>query len=562
MLNHLLRPLFIAAILSFGAPVAATAQSASGAYLAAQQAEFAMDFRAAADAHLAGMFHEPGNVAFQRGAVSALLALGDFDRAADIASGLVEAGYRDPASFMALLGDAVERGHYDVVADVFATPGQQLDPLTDTLVLGWAEVGHGNIDAGLAAFDGLTRQEGLATFGLFHKGLALAWLGEFEQAETVLASDVLTADPTHRYALARAQVLSELDRGPEALAYLRSVFGPTAPGELGLAMQTLEAGQPLRFSLIRTPAEGMAEMFFTLADVLRGENSDVYTLFYARVAEFLMPDEPQLRLLTADILEDLGQHDLAAEAYGNVPRSSSVHLTAALGLAETMRARDQLDRSVAFLGDLADEYPESPGVHVTLGDHLRRQKNYDDAIAAYSKGIDLAEAENAPNWYAYYVRGISYERTGQHDRAEADFRRTLELQPNHPSVLNYLGYMLVEQQQKLDEALSMIETAVAARPDNGYIVDSLGWVYFRLGRYQDAVAPMEMAAELMATDPIVNDHLGDVYWMVGREREAEFQWRRAMSFDPEPAELDRIRRKLEVGLDVVLAEEAEAADGN
>lgn len=537
-------------------------QSASGAFLAAIQAERALDFRAAAKAHLDGMFHDPGNLTFRRGAVSSLLALGDFDRASGIARTLVADGQRDPASFMAILGDAGERGHYDVVADVFATPGQQLDPLTDAIVLGWAEVGHGNIDAGMAAFGALTRQEGLASFGLFHKGLALAWLGDFEAAETVLSSEILASDPTQRYALARAQVLSELGRGPEALAFLRTVFSGSAPGDIGPAIATLEAGQPLRFTLIRTPAAGMAEMFFALAEALRGENSDVYTLFYARVAEFLRPNDPALRLLTADILEDLGQHDLAADAYANVPRNSDAYLTAALGLAETMRARDQLDRSVAFLADLAEDFPDSPGVHVTLGDHLRRSERYAEAAAAYTTGIDLAEAAGAPNWYAYYVRGISHERQGQYDRAEADFRRTLELQPNHPSVLNYLGYMLVERNEKLDEALGMIETAVAARPDSGYITDSLGWVYYRLGRYEEAVAPMELAAELLATDPIVNDHLGDVYWKVGRKREAEFQWRRAMSFDPEPAELDRIRRKLEVGLDVVLAEEAEAADGD
>jgi tetratricopeptide (TPR) repeat protein len=126
--------------------------------------------------------------------------------------------------------------------------------------------------------------------------------------------------------------------------------------------------------------------------------------------------------------------------------------------------------------------------------------------------------------------------------------------------LNYLGYSLVEKRKNLDEALDMIERAVAARPDSGYIVDSLGWVLYRLGRYDEAVGHMERAVELMPVDPVVNDHLGDVFWAVGRKREAEFQWKRALSFiragegDGE-ADPDRIRRKLEVGLDVVLAEE-------
>jgi len=123
-------------------------------------------------------------------------------------------------------------------------------------------------------------------------------------------------------------------------------------------------------------------------------------------------------------------------------------------------------------------------------------------------------------------------------------------------VLNYLGYSLVEQQVKLDEALAMIETAVAERPESGYITDSLGWVFYRLGRYEEAVAPMERAVSLLPVDPIVNDHLGDVYWKVDRKREAEFQWKRALSFDPGEEETARIQRKLDVGLDVVLEEEA------
>ena len=154
--------------------------------------------------------------------------------------------------------------------------------------------------------------------------------------------------------------------------------------------------------------------------------------------------------------------------------------------------------------------------------------------------------------------GISHERLKNWDNAEADFRRALDLNPDQPQVLNYLGYSLVERREKLDEALDMIERAVAARPDSGYIVDSLGWVLFRLGRYDEAVEHMENAGELMPVDPVVNDHLGDVYWAVGRAREAEFQWKRgAVLHRPRRhgwrSRPDRIRRKLEIGLDAVLA---------
>ena len=160
----------------------------------------------------------------------------------------------------------------------------------------------------------------------------------------------------------------------------------------------------------------------------------------------------------------------------------------------------------------------------------------------------------------HYARAISLERLGEWPDAEAGFRKALELNPGHPQVMNYLGYSLVEKRIKLDEALDLIERAVAAEPNSGYIVDSLGWVLYRLGRYEEAVVHMERAAELMPIDPVVNDHLGDVLWLVGRFDEAEFQWRRALRFinageTAQDADPERIRRKLDIGLDRVLADE-------
>jgi Flp pilus assembly protein TadD len=177
------------------------------------------------------------------------------------------------------------------------------------------------------------------------------------------------------------------------------------------------------------------------------------------------------------------------------------------------------------------------------------------ANAAYTAALDLMRDDDPAEWFVHYVRGITYERMDQWDAAEADFRASLALNPGQPSVLNYLGYSLVEHRIKLDEALAMIQQAARAEPDSGAIIDSLGWVLYRLGRYQEAVGHMERAAALEPVDPIINDHLGDVLWAVGREIEARFQWQRALSFEPDETEATRIRRKLEIGLDAVLAEE-------
>jgi len=322
----------------------------------------------------------------------------------------------------------------------------------------------------------------------------------------------------------------------------------------------LEAGEMLPFATVTTPADGMAEMFHSLAGALSGEATDVFTLVYARLGEYLRPDHVDAILLVAALLESQDQYDLATISYNRIPREDPAYPVAELGRAEALIAADRRDAAIEALQQLAKSYPDQEVIWATLGDVLRRAERFEEAITAYDAAIALFETEISGQWPVYYARGICHERQKRYESAEADMRKALELQPDQPQVLNYLGYSFLEQGRNFDEALTMIETAVAARPEDGYIIDSLGWGYYRLGRYEEAVAPMERAVELMPVDAVVNDHLGDVYWAVGRKREAEFQWSRALSFADDSSEADagRIRRKLEIGLDAVLAAEGAA----
>ena len=250
---------------------------------------------------------------------------------------------------------------------------------------------------------------------------------------------------------------------------------------------------------------------------------------------------------------------MAIETYAQIPTTSPAFPAAELGRADAMVRDERTEAAIEVLEKLTRTNPDLGGAWLTLGDTLRREKRFKEAVPAYDKAIALIESPSEGDWFTFYARGISEERSDAWDKAEADFRKALELSPDQPAVLNYLGYSYVEKKENLDEALGMIERAVKARPDEGYIVDSLGWALYRLGRYDEAVAQMERAVELEAVDPLVNDHLGDVYWAVGRKREAEFQWKRALSFGPgEELDMDRVRRKLEVGLDKVLADEGAA----
>lgn len=539
-----------------------SAESLSGAYLAARQAILGADFKAAAEYYARALVKDPDQVALMENYVVAQMALGNLDAAIAVARRLSETGARSQLAAMALTAERAKAEDYDgLITQLGEETG--ISPLVDGLLEGWARLGQGSMTDALARFDSLGKQPGLLGFALYHKAMALASVGDFEAAHKVLddeGRDII--GQIRRAVIARIELLSQLDRNEDALTVMAESFGADLDPGLQKMRDRLEAGDTLPFTVVTSPSEGAAEVFFSVAGALRNEANDEYTLIYSRIAEYLRPDHVEALVISAQMLEDMEQFDLAVETYKRIPQSSPDSHAAELGRADALRKAGRDEAALEVLEQLTRSYPDLPVVHLTLGDALRQREEFAGAIESYDKALALYEAADTQPWFIYYARAICHERLKHWDAADADFRKALELNPNQPSVLNYLGYSLVERRENLDEALAMIERAVAAEPQSGYIVDSLGWVLYRLGRYEEAVPHMERAAELMPVDPVVNDHLGDVLWKVGRQREAEFQWRRALSFvdlgdsssDVDP---ERIRRKLEIGLDRVLEEEAE-----
>ncbi|KAA0912122.1 tetratricopeptide repeat protein [Aquicoccus porphyridii] len=538
----------------------AVAEGLAGAYLAGRQARYLGDFENAARYYTQALTRDPGNPSLMESVVLANLSLGRIDRALPVARAMEEQELRSQLSHMVLLADEARNNRYD---DILARIADErgIGPLVDGLVGGWAQLGKGAMADAVAAFDEVAEDRGQRSFALYHKALALALVGDLESAEDILGqSGPGSAMQTRRGVMARTQVLSQLDRNADAIAVLDEAFGQSLDPELSAMRDALAAGETLPFDIVSSPRDGMAEVLYAVAGALLGEARDADTILFVRLSEYLRPDHVDAILLTAEILESLEQYELAAATYRKVSRDHSAFHAAELGRADTLRRAGKSDAAIEVLTRLTETHGDLPAVHSALGDLMRTLDRYEEAAAAYDRALSGFEEEDENQWFLYYARGICHERIRDWPAAEADFRKALDLNPGRPEVLNYLGYSLVERRENLDEALAMIEEAVAARPDSGYIVDSLGWVLYRLGRYDEAVGHMERATELMPVDPIVNDHLGDVYWAVGRYREAEFQWRRALSFvnygdAAEDAKPDRIRRKLEVGLDRVLEEE-------
>lgn len=556
-LRRLAFPALLAAQCAVGTP--ALADNVSGAYLAARHADLTRSFPEMVEYGTRAIAEDPGNLDVLEGLIVAQVALGKLDDALPYARRLAAVSEDNQIAALVLLGDALKEDDWDTASGLVGRK-VSIAPVIDQMIHAWIRIGQGKMSDALAIFDTLSEDAGSLGFTLYHKALALAYVGDFEGAASILGGENGALQLNRSGLFAHAQTLSQSDRQDDALALMTSARTGMNDPEVAQMIADLEAGKTLDFTVIQSPQDGIAELLFAVAETVGPEGDQTGILLYNRLAEHLSPTHAGVLVLSAQLLEQMGHHDLAIETYGRVPQDSFAYQHAALGRTDVLRRADRLDEATGELRTLADAFPETVRFRVALGDTLMQQDRFAEARDAYDLAIERFEVDLPAQWPTYFQRAISAHKLDDWAAAEADFRKALVLSPEQPTVLNYLGYSLVERREKLDEALGMIERAVAARPDRGYIVDSLGWVFYRLGRYDEAVDQMERAVELEPVEPILNDHLGDTYWAVGRKREAEFQWSRALSFITDDTDLtelnpDRIRRKLEVGLDVVLEEE-------
>lgn len=556
------RTLGVASFLALTAlPISAQSTDGfTGAYLAARSADANADFEALVEYGTRALAERPDNAGIMEGLLVAHLGLGQIDQAVPVARRLVEMSEGNELGQIVLLGDAMGREDWAAVEDTM-NGGFSVGGLMDPLILAWTAIGDGRMSRALEIFEELSQDDVAKQVSAFQKAQALAYVGDYEGAAAILSGEAGVELALNRSGvIAYAQILSQLERNDDAIALLDAQLPNTGDEEIAMLRAELESGATVEFDSVKSPKDGLSALFYNVAEVLANDASPSLVLIYARLSQFLDPENVSATLLCAAVFEDMQNHELAVQTYDQIAPDSRAYVQAMMGKASALRRSDQADAGIETLTTLADRYPDLAPVHVALGDAYRYEEAWPEAIAAYDRAISLYPEEVAAQWAVYFARGIVNERGGRWDDAERDFRKALELEPDQPSVLNYLGYSLVEKRENLDEALGMIEKAVDQRPNEGYIVDSLGWVYYRLGRYEEAVPQMEKAVSLMPVDPVVNDHLGDVYWAVGRTREAEFQWSRALSFITDETNLeevkpDRIRRKLEVGLDKVLEEE-------
>jgi tetratricopeptide (TPR) repeat protein len=514
-----------------------------GAYLVGRFAASETDTRTAADNLLAALRADPDQPELLNRAFLAALLDGRSD-AVRLARRLPDS----PAATLLLAGSDAQAGRWERAEQRLRAVGrsgpvQVLQPA----LLGWVQLGRSQPDQALATLRPLVEGNRLRSLNALHAALIADIAGRPREAERYARLAVADQpNPPWRLAALAAGVLYRSGRQAEAARLMEQIRD--GGDDAALAAAEMLRRNQLATRAITSPTDGMAEAYAALAGALRTQGSGDFALILAQLALRLRPAHAPSLVLVADVLADEEHEEQALEALDRIAATDPLAPVAALRRAALLDKLGRAEEARAVLRQLAASYPDMPQPAARLGDLLRRGNRFAEAAVAYDDALSRVQTPSARDWPLYYARGIALERSGDWPRAEADLQKALELAPEQPYVLNYLGYTWADQGKHLDQAKAMLVRATELRPQDGNIADSLGWVLFRLGELPGAIQWLEKAVELEPRSSVINDHLGDAYWASGRQREARFQWRRALALDPEPGEGPKIEAKLRDGL--------------
>lgn len=533
----------LAACATIGAPPEARQSGAYADYLIGRVANERSDHAAAADRYFAALTRAPQDQTLLNGALVAALASGDEARARRAARMATRA---DAPAYAHLIrgSDALVARRWSVAArELDEVEGLAAEELIARMLLVWARTAEGRVADVTLDLAPLAQIRPYGGLFAYQQAMALDYAGHNAEAlsayETALSGGLWLPAGIERH----ADLLVRMGQRDNALLLLNADINRANPA-LAAAQQRVQANGAAAAEPL-TPARGAAVGLYGLSAVFLQESDSTNGLAVLSLALMLDPGFDGARLAFAQQHTRLGHVETARTMLASVPATSSYYGTSRImeswALLDVGRTEEALTLAQANAsgGDIRATR--------TLADMYRNLGRHAESEPLYSSLI-----ERTPNdWRLYFARGAARERLSRWTEAEADFERALELSPEQPDVMNYLGYSWVDRGERLQEGLAMIRRAVELRPTSGAIIDSLGWAYYKLGDYSEALDHLERAVELEPADATLNDHLGDVYWRLGRRIEARFQWQRALSFNPDdPAPIEA---KLQNGLPPVAA---------
>ena len=541
-------------------PSARNTDTLFGNYLAGRYAGSQRELGAAAKFLGRALEKDPGNpILIERTFLLAVTA-GDMDHAISLAQDIIVAKPKDRNARLLLSLDQLKDNKYDgAIAQIDKAAPGPFTALIGTLTRAWANAGEGNAKAAFAALDAFKGRRAFELFRAYHEALIADYLGDTKRAAASFAEAMKSSGGgSLRIVQSYGRFLERAGKWDDAKSIYQqyALLSPDHP-IMKVALERVAAKTPAPI-IVTTPAKGVAEALYSLGSALAQDNGLDVSIIYLQMALYLNEDFEVARTLLADLLDRVGRIEDSIATFNEIDRHSPLYITAQLQVALSLDRLDRVEEAMDVLETIAKREPDNSDPYIARGDMQRGRENFAQAVVEYGEAIKRAGPTEPRHWSIYYARGVCYERLGEWPLAEKDLKLADTLSGGHPLVLNYLGYSWVEKELHLDEAMKMIRKAVARRPNDGFIVDSLGWAHFRLGDFAEAVTYLEKAAELQPEDPTINDHLGDAYWRVGRQTEARFQWQRAIDMKPEEAEIMRIQGKLESGLKAMRIKDAAA----
>ncbi|KPF45696.1 tetratricopeptide repeat protein [Rhizobium sp. AAP43] len=539
--------------------------SFAGAYLAARTAEADRDYGNAVRFYRKALELAPNELELQQRLMITLLMNGEFDEGAKIARTLEKDPAVERVTSVTLAFQAIRDGDYDDALTSLKYQGpNDLDRLMNQLLVAWANFGNGKSKEALALVKDLDGPGWYDIFRNYNLGIMAAAAGDIDTARSALTDTITDRNggATAPDTFARAvMALATLEAGAgnkqkalDALSAGDEMITNYAP--FNALRQAIEAGKTVE-PAVKTAAQGAAGVLFSIGGALNREGAEDTVMLYLQLSRALDKDAADTLILLGGIAEKAEQPEKAIAFYRDVPAASPMRRISELQLGLTLALTGKVDEARKHLQALIASDPQDIRSYLAYGSVLSDAKDYAAMAENYDRAVEIIGARPVRNhWSVFFQRGIAYERLKKWDKAEPDFNKALELNPEQPQVLNYLGYSWVDMNRNLQQGLEMIKKAVELRPDDGYIVDSLGWAYYRLGRFDEAVVELERAIELKAGDATINDHLGDAYWRVGRKLEATYQWKRALASEPEETEVPKIQAKIDKGLPPLEADAA------
>jgi tetratricopeptide (TPR) repeat protein len=525
-----------------------------GNYLSAHVAAGDHNMDDAAALYRATLEADPENIDLANKAFLYAAASGDIENAVELAGKVVANNPDDRAARLALAIGAIHRHDFSAARRQLAQSSH--GPLTTLILLlsdAWAAQGAGDTPGALKDIDGLNKAGATDALSMYHKALILDLAGRDADAETAYQA-ALKADATNPRAIdAYGRFLVRAGRVNDARAfYTHAQADDTLAPIVNVGLARLDANEkPDR--LVADAQSGAAEGLFGIAASLTDATSADIAVLYLRLALYLRPDFDLGKIVLADRFEALRKFDAAIDVYRSIASSSPYRAAAGVQIAIDEGKLDRKDAAISDLERITAASPNDISAWTSLGDAYRAADKEARAVKAYDKAIALIGTPQKKDWPILFARAVSEEGAKDWDASEADLRAALQLSPDEPEVLNYLGYSWVDHGRNLAQAVAMLEKARALSPYDGYITDSVGWAYFKLGHYTEASKVLEQAVLLVPGDATINEHYGDALWMAGHKLDAHFQWNHALAFNADPKDKAKIEKKLQDGLNLAQA---------